>query len=325
MDHEASRTGTRMTHRLATNNPAAHLSGILNVDKPLGMTSHDVVDAVRRFTSQRRVGHAGTLDPAASGVLLVCLGQATRIAEFLMDSTKLYRAVVRFGAVSTTDDREGTITPSGAPAAELTLDRIVAATARFIGDVEQVPPAYSAIKVQGKPLYRAARAGAPIEAKPRIVHIERIDLISWLAPDLTIDVTCSKGTYIRALARDLGQALGSGAYLQALRRLASGPFTVDTSWSLEEIERACARGELQRLLQPLDLAVRAWPAFSLAPEDVLAIRQGRPWSGSPGRAGDVARAYAASTGHLVALLKHRGPDVGWQPDKVFAEDCDGVG
>src|SRR5579875_412702 len=175
------------------------LSGILNVAKPVGMTSHDVVAFIRRQTGQRRVGHAGTLDPAAAGVLLVCLGDATRLSEFLMESDKQYRATIRLGAVSTTDDAEGIITPSASSVDHLALPTITAVLRRFQGEIEQVPPAFSAIKVGGQALYRSARAGQVVQAPSRRVRIDRIEILTWIPPDLTIDVTCSKGTYIRAL------------------------------------------------------------------------------------------------------------------------------
>lgn len=299
-------------------------SGILNVDKPTGMTSHDVVDVVRRQAGQRRVGHAGTLDPEASGVLLVCLGQATRLSEFLMQSTKHYHAVVRFGAVSTTDDAAGSITPTAASLSDLTRQRLTQAAARFVGEIEQIPPAFAAIKVKGQPMYRAARAGAPIQVPPRRVRIDRIDVISWNCPDLTIDVTCSKGTYIRSLARDLGAEVGTGAYLQALVRTANGSFALQDSLPLDEIARAARLRYLDRLLYPLDVAVKSWPAAFLDSKDVALIRQGRAWSGPAGVIDQGARAYDAVTGRLVALLRYRGAEVGWQPDKVFPEVGDGV-
>jgi len=204
---------------MSARNPArAAPCGILNVAKPPSITSHDVVDAIRRATGLRRVGHAGTLDPAATGVLLVCLGSATRVSDYLMASTKAYRATIRFGEVSTTDDAEGELTVSGSVDS---LDKlsIQQALLQFVGEIDQVPPSYAAIKIAGQPLYRRARAGQPVLAPPRRVQIERIELVAWQQPEIVVDVTCSKGTYLRALARDLGRDLGCGAYL---RSLASG-------------------------------------------------------------------------------------------------------
>ena len=300
-------------------------SGILNVDKPTGMTSHDVVNVVRRHAGQRRVGHAGTLDPGASGVLLICLGQATRVSEFLMDGTKQYRATIRFGAVSTTDDADGTITPTSASLASLNDVYLSQMLSGFIGEISQVPPAFSAIKIQGRPMYRAARAGESVRMAPRTVRIERIDVVSWECPDLTVDVTCSKGTYIRALARDLGVSVGTGAYLRSLVRTRSGAFILQDSVSLDEVGRAARNGQLGLLLQPLDIAVQSWHAILLTPDEVRTVRQGKALVGSFGpfeTPGVGARACDSATGRLVALLRFRGPEAGWQPDKVFSEDDD---
>jgi tRNA pseudouridine55 synthase len=302
----------------------ATLSGILNVAKPTGMTSHDVVGLIRRRVGIRRVGHAGTLDPAAAGVLVVCLGQATRVSEFLMETTKRYRATVRFGAVSTTDDSEGIITPSSASVGALDETLLQKALSHFIGDIEQIPPSFAAIKVRGQPMYRAARAGIPITAPPRHVRIDRIDIVSWISPDLTIDVTCSKGTYIRSLARDLGREVGTGAYLRALVRTASGTFTLQDSLSLDEVVRASALAYIPRLMYPLDVAFRGWPALFLTPEDVTLVRQGRIWRTVAGRGNQVAIAYAADSGRVVAFMRYVQAEAGWKPEKVFSEETDDV-
>lgn len=293
------------------------ISGILNVAKPLGMTSHDVVAIVRRQVHQRRVGHAGTLDPGAEGVLLVCLGAATRVSEYLMDTTKQYRATVRLGATSTTDDSEGVITPMDL-GPSLTLDHIDSVVPSFIGEIAQAPPAYAAIKVAGQPLYRRARAGEVVITPPRPVRIDRIDVVGWQFPDLTIDVTCSKGTYIRALARDLGAALGTGAYLLALTRTASGRFRLADGVSLAEIGRAVRCAYLDRLLYPVDAALAEWPALILAPGDVACLRRGQRVPGPRADDGQSSRAYDVN-GCLVALLRYVVEGAAWRPEKVFAE------
>src|SRR6185295_2679472 len=194
------------------------MHGFLNIDKPAGMTSHDVVARIRRFTRQRRVGHAGTLDPAATGVLVVAIGAATRLIEYVQDATtKRYHAVVRLGVTTATDDAEGEVLAStpvpdlGAPAIERVLDG-------FRGPIMQVPPMYAALHHEGRRLHELARAGIVVERPARPVTIEQLDLLDWTPPLLTLDILCGKGTYIRALARDLGAALGCGAHLQALRR-----------------------------------------------------------------------------------------------------------
>lgn len=305
----------------ANERPSIATSGILNVAKPRGMTSHDVVGLIRRRSGVRRVGHAGTLDPEADGVLLVCLGQATRVSEYLMQSTKSYRATVRFGAVSTTDDRAGVITTCTTSVCHLTLDQLVRATSQFLGEIEQIPPAYAAIKIAGQPMYRFARAGHPVAGVARKVRIDRLDVRAWECPDLTLDVVCSKGTYVRALARDLGQAVGTGAYLLSLTRTASGSFSLDDSLTLDEVVRACTLGYLDRLLYPLDRAVSDWPALFLDSEAVTRLGQGQAWRGVAAVDGERARAYHADTGELVALVRYDGSTRSWQPEKVFREDA----
>jgi len=305
---------------MSARNPArAAPCGILNVAKPPGITSHDVVDAIRWATGLRRVGHAGTLDPAATGVLLVCLGSATRVSDYLMASTKAYRATIRFGEVSTTDDAEGELTVSGSVDS---LDKlsIQQALLQFVGEIDQVPPSYAAIKIAGQPLYRRARAGQPVLAPPRRVQIERIELVAWQQPEIVVDVTCSKGTYLRALARDLGRDLGCGAYLRSLVRTRSGRFSLDSASSLDEIALAARAGYLDRLLYPLDVAFADWPAVVLEPEVVAQLRNGRYWTGdvSPGLTG--LRAYAVDTGRLVAILRAEGGEASWRPAIVFRED-----
>ncbi len=235
------------------------LSGILNVDKPLGWTSHDVVGLVRRLTRQRQVGHAGTLDPLASGVLLVMVGQATRLSDYLMHGRKCYLARLRLGATTPTDDAEGEVTEARAVTG-LTRERVAAALSAFRGDIEQVPPAYAAIKQGGVPVYKLARQGKePVLAARRV----RIDALALLALDgelLDILVWCGAGTYIRALARDVGQRLGCGAYLAGLRRLSSGAFGVDTAVGVQELRRLAGEGRVSKVLAPLDEAVAGWPA-----------------------------------------------------------------
>ncbi len=294
-------------------------NGILNVAKPVGMTSHDVVDRVRRAAGMRRVGHAGTLDPAAEGVLLVCLGVATRVTDYLMDGVKVYRGTVHFGATSTTDDREGIIITTSSPPS-LTRSDIEAAVPRFVGEVDQVPPRYAAVKVAGQPLYQRARAGESFEVEARRVRIDRIDVLSWNPPEAVIEVQCSKGTYIRSIARDLGPALGTGAYLSALCRISSGPFSLTDSIGLDEIARSAASGYLDRLLYPLEESVNTWPLVVLSASQASLIAHGAPITDLSINVPLVEcrgiRAYNTG-GALVALLKYRDQTTSWFPDKVF--------
>ena len=294
------------------------IAGILNIDKPTGMTSHDVVSRVRRITGQRRVGHAGTLDPSATGVLVVCLGQGTRVVEYLMASDKLYQAQIRLGVSTDTHDAQGKVVA----VAEVDVDkeescRVRKVLASFVGSIQQVPPMYSALKQGGVPLYRLARQGITLQREPRSVVIHHIELLDWSPPLLTIQVKCSPGTYIRALARDLGQRLGYGAHLHSLIRLSSGHFTLEEAVSLDEL----AQGDWRRFIHPLDEALLDFsPTIVDAPTEKR-IRHGQQVkvfpNGGPGEKEGLCRAYSQA-GDLVAILRH-DPQTGlWQPKKVFA-------
>ena len=294
------------------------LNGILNVHKPTGMTSHDVVDAVRRAAGTKRVGHAGTLDPAAEGVLLVCVGTATRASDYLMSGTKRYRATIRFGASSTTDDREGIITDSATPP-NFAMADLIEGTTGLLGEVEQIPPTYAAIKIGGRPMYERARSGQSVTAPARRVRIDRIDVESLESYVATIGVVCSKGTYIRALARDLGRKLGTEAYLAALTRTQSGRFLLEDSVSLNVVQRAGHGGYLQRLMYPVDLAFESWPAIVLSSTDATTIANGGSLGGAPHLSGETLLAYDQS-GRLVALLTVNEASGRWHPTLVFTRD-----
>lgn len=297
------------------------LDGILIVAKPAGPTSHDIVALVRRLAATRRVGHGGTLDPFASGVLPIFLGHATRIVEYHLGDRKAYRATVCFGASSTTDDLEGELTP--VDGSHPTRDVVEAALPGLTGAISQRPPAYSAIKVGGRRAYAMARAGETVELAEREVTIDALDMVSWdetdpARPIAVIDVACSAGTYIRALARDLGQSLGGAAYLGALTRTASGPFTIDTAISLDEIRTAASESPtgLLPLLLTLDTGLDAFPVVTLTPGELAAIARGqfiRPAGGLPGPADHYRLLDSAGT--LVAIASGAGGRLA--PDKVF--------
>jgi tRNA pseudouridine55 synthase len=260
---------------------APGMHGVLVVAKPAGPTSHDVVALVRRLSATRRIGHGGTLDPFASGVLPLFLGGATRLVEYHLADDKAYRATVCFGATSTTDDLDGELSP--VDGATPTRDAVAAALATFLGVQLQQPPAYSAIQVGGRRAYAKARAGETVVLPPRQVAIKQLDLIDWderdpARPIAVLDVTCSAGTYIRALARDLGEELGSGAYLGALTRTASGPFTLDGARSLDDIRAAAAASGpdgVRALLLPPDTGLETLPAVSLTETEIADANQGR--------------------------------------------------
>ena len=294
------------------------------------MTSHDVVDRVRRAARQRRVGHAGTLDPMATGVLLVCLGSATRVAEYLMQAPKCYRAQTRLGIATDTYDAEGeTVSERACP--PLTRDQMEFCLRGFQGVLEQIPPMYSAVKVQGEPLYRLARRGIAVERKARRVEIHRIEIVSWTPPILDCMVECSAGTYVRSIAHDLGERLGCGAHLSGLARLASGEFRLEDAHPLDMVESTFANGEWRRLLLPLDSALSHFPAVALDEKQTFSVQHGQPVElvelsdGPPPPARDGARADAqirraySSDGDLLALLHRKQEESNWWwPKKVFS-------
>jgi tRNA pseudouridine55 synthase len=297
---------------------------VLVVAKPVGPTSHDVVGLVRRLAATKRVGHGGTLDPFASGVLPVFLGRATRLVEYHLGDRKRYRATVCFGASSTTDDLEGALTPAAGPAPS--RSSVEAALAGFRGPIEQRPPAYSAIKVAGRRAYALARAGETVELAARAVTIHAIEILAWDEstpgePVAIVDVECSAGTYIRSLARDLGEAVGNAAYLGALTRTASGPFDLAAATDLDAIRAAAADGPaaVEALLLPidagLDLATVAVPDAAL-----VAIARGQAIgvpAGTPALEPDTPVRLVDATGRLVAIARLTGTKLA--PDKVLVD------
>jgi tRNA pseudouridine55 synthase len=245
------------------------LHGVVVVDKPAGPTSHDVVDRVRRATGVRRVGHTGTLDPFATGVLAVCVGKATRLARFLAGGVKEYRAVVRLGFATATDDSSGETLGAPQPV-EVTEAVVQEACTRLVGELSQVPPAYSAKHVGGRRLHEMARAGIAVERSPAAVTVHALQLVGFAADRLTLDVRCSPGTYVRALARDLGEALGCGGHLEALRRTRTGPFGLDGSVRWEDLDPFPAES-----LAPMNSLLADMPAVRVGGDGLAALRHGR--------------------------------------------------
>jgi len=318
------------------------MDGILVLLKPPGPTSHDMVALVRRLAATRRVGHGGTLDPFASGVLPLFLGRATRMLEYHLGDAKSYRATICFGAGSTTDDLEGELTPSDGP----TPDRgqVEAALGMFRGPIVQVPPAFSAVHVGGRRAYALARAGEAPELPARQVTIDGLDLVEWDGSDperpvAVVDVRCTAGTYIRALARDLGRHLGTAAYLGALVRTATGPFRIEDAHRLDDVRAAAAEGPdtVAALLVRPDAGLEGIPAIVLDPPDVEAIARGqfvrlpaggvsggpaeRPMAGPAGSAGASGSAGSVrlldGEGRLVAMAHLAGGRLA--PEKVFVD------
>ena len=300
-------------------------SGLVIVDKPGGMTSHDVVARVRRLAGTRRVGHAGTLDPMATGVLVVGVEKATRLLGHLALTEKEYAATIRLGQATVTDDAEGEVLPPDespqAPVSEITPDRLRAALASFTGEISQVPPRISAIKVGGERAYRLARSGATPELAARTVTVSRLDLLNWRPGgpgllDADVAVTCSSGTYIRAIARDLGARLGTGGHLTALRRTRVGPYLIESARTLDEL---AAKYEVTPLGRA---AAAAFPTVSLSAEQARLVSHGGRLPASvldgasaPGRDGSAPVAAIGPDGALLALLEDRSGEL--RPLAVF--------
>ncbi len=365
------------------------MDGILNINKATGMTSHDVVAKIRKLLKQKRVGHAGTLDPAASGVLPICLGQATRVAEYLSESGKAYQADIILGIVTDTYDSEGTIirtsnlsddrTHVGAdsscpppiyrpesldpdipppiyrpesldpdippptfrpesldpdippptyqpqttdippPMYQLDLTHIQNTLQHFLGPQMQTPPPYSAIKIHGQPAYKRARAGEAISLQPRPITIYQLNILQWHPPCLTLAIECSKGTYIRSLAYDLGEQLGCGAHLGALQRTRSGPFSLPDSITLAQLEQAIEAGTVEHYLHPPDKALQDYPALVLDETTTQHVLHGNAFThhhqtGHPPT--NLARVYDPA-GHFLAIVTWDMEQDRWQPKKVF--------
>ncbi|MGH7459702.1 MAG: tRNA pseudouridine(55) synthase TruB [Longimicrobiales bacterium] len=274
---------------------------VLRVDKPVGPTSHDIVAQARRALHTRRVGHTGTLDPFASGLLLLCVNRATRIAEFLSGLSKTYLATARLDGFTATDDHTGGLLEPNDAWRSLTAARIESAMRTLTGSIEQTPPAYSAKKVQGERGYRRARRGETVELAPVRVQVDRLELLDLALPDVRFAVECSSGTYVRALARDLGRALGTGAYLTGLRRTRLGRFQVDDAIPAAALDHD-ARVE-QAALSPLE-ALSHLPALEVGEEDAQRLRHGQ----AVVRTAAVARTLLVVTSHgeLVALAREDG-------------------
>jgi len=287
--------------------------GFIIVDKPVGPTSHNIVTIVRHGTGVRKVGHAGTLDPRASGVLVLCLGPATRLSEYLSTSSKRYQAVVRFGAATETYDAEGPVVQQ--TEAVPTLEEIQAVLPEFRGEIEQVPPPFSAIKVRGKKAYELARAGQEVQLEPRVVTIHLLGVLEYRSPDLLLDIECTAGTYIRSLAHDLGARVSTGAYLANLRRTRAGPFSLEDAVPLPKLEVGFLTNKWKRYLQPAAKALPDLPMVKVEGDNLERIRFGQRIPAEPGSSG-MARAIGPD-GELVAVLEVVEEGKEWHLRKVF--------
>lgn len=293
--------------------------GVLVVDKPAGPTSFDVVRRVRRLLGADKAGHTGTLDPAATGVLAVCVGDAVKLQQWFTDGDKAYEAVVAFGAATATEDAEGEVVARGDPSA-LDAAAIRAALPRLVGELEQVPPMYSAVRVGGRRLHEAARAGEEVDRAPRRVVVHALELLEVAPPEggivrARLAVRCGKGTYVRTLAADLGRALGVPAHLAALRRTKAGPFGLDRAIPLAEAEALAGRDRaaLAARLVPLGAALDFYPAVDVSAAEARALAQGRALERPEAPDGTV-RAMLAD-GRLAAMCEARGGRV--QPSRVL--------
>jgi tRNA pseudouridine55 synthase len=254
------------------------MNGLLVVDKPSGMSSHDVVARARRALREKRIGHTGTLDPLATGVLVLCVGHATRLSEYLLGEDKAYEGLIKLGERTDTDDAEGQVV-AAQPLPALSDQDLRALEARFTGEIAQVPPQFSAIQKDGQRAYALARRGQSVALEPRRVWIDRLRLAfaegappgAWLA----FSVRCSAGTYIRALARDIGEALGCGAHVVSLRRTQAGAFTLANAVTLAALEEAGREGRAAYLLLPMDRALAGWPAVMLDESAARRLKQGQ--------------------------------------------------
>jgi len=288
------------------------VSGVLVVDKPVGLTSHDVVQIIRRGTGIRRAGHTGTLDPRASGVLVVLIGPAVRLSEFVSAEDKRYQATIHLGSSTDTYDAEGVTSQPDLPV-DVSREAFTELLQQFIGEIEQVPPPYSAVKVQGERAYKLARRGEEVDLAPRIIHVHSLDLLEWAPPDVVIDVHCSSGTYVRSLAHDIGEQLGIGAHLVGLRRTRSGRFTLRDAVSLRRLREAFEQGTWAQHLIPAAEALADWPAVELDEVGLEKVRNGNPIPAEEGAKG-LARAVSEQ-GDLVAIVELIGNE--WKPRKVF--------
>lgn len=292
---------------------AHDIHGILLLDKPPGRSSNQALQDVKRLFRARKAGHTGSLDPFATGMLPVCFGEATKTAGFMLDADKAYRATARFGHATSTGDTEGEVVLEE-PVPALSEENIRTAMAGFLGVIEQVPPMYSALKHEGQPLYKLAREGRRVERKPREVTIQAFELVRWDSPDLTFDVECSKGTYVRTLAEDLAKALGTCAHLIELRRLSVTPFGAGDMHTMEALSEARETGRLQGLLLAVDAGLQGWPRVEISEGQAARFCHGNQVI-IDGQAPGMARVYSHD-GTLLGLGETR-EDGQTYPKRLF--------
>lgn len=304
-----------------------NINGSLNFCKPVGKTSFDIVRLVKQLTRQKKVGHGGTLDPLASGVLPICIGQATRVTEFLAEADKSYKADLVLGVSTDTYDAEGQVIATR-DSSGVTRELLEEALKSFRGAIDQEPPMYSALKHEGKRLYQLAREGVVVERKKRSTMIYKLELADWAHPVVTIEVECGRGAYIRSLAHDIGEALGCGAHLKSLVRLSTGPFDIRDSVGIEDFSVAAEQDTWQELLYPVDFVLQGMDSAILNQRSERAVLSGQsvmvPPAEITGNQPEPSaekqyrlRAYSAD-GKFLAILTSPGPRGPWAPKKVFS-------
>lgn len=299
------------------------VSGILTINKPLGLSSHGVVALVRKGSGIAKVGHAGTLDPLATGVLVVLLGQAVRVSEYVMDLPKVYRSTIALGQATTTYDAEGEVV-STSPV-DVSREQIEHALDRFVGTIDQTPPPYSAAKVGGERAYRLARQGRPVALAPRPARVYRMELLRFRPPTIEIEVECGRGTYIRSIAHDLGIALGCGGHVSSLARTRVGPFDIESALDIASLRASLGDGTVLELLQPADMGLAHLPALTVQIEDEKDLRHGQAVEIeqtclAPASAivdGLQARAYAED-GSFIGVVRYDAEARCWRPKKIFS-------
>ena len=293
--------------------------GILNIDKPYGMTSMQVVRRIKRAGSFKRVGHAGTLDPIATGVVPVCFGPATRVMEYLLDGAKRYCGEIHLGVSTDTYDAMGQVVAES-DASNITSDHVRTVLSQFQGEISQVPPMFSALKRDGKRLYELARKGIEVEREPRPVSVYGIELTGWKPPVATVRVDCGRGFYMRSLAHDVGQMLGCGGHLKSLVRIKTGPFHLDEAVTLEEAEIGFEDGSWTDLVHSPDVALGSLRTIIAGSRTRTAVRNGRPLppevSFQPSQPNERCRVYD-SDGEFLAIVRFDPDRQRWVPNKVF--------
>jgi tRNA pseudouridine55 synthase len=259
-------------------NRGRNISGVLLLDKPIGLTSNKALQEVKFHFKAAKAGHTGSLDPLATGLLPICFGEATKLSAFLLDADKHYRVRVKLGETTTTADAEGEVVEQTDPSG-VSEEDVRTVLGEFLGEQQQLPPMYSAIKHQGERLYKLARQGVEVEREPRTIHIHALNLLGFELPEFELDVHCSKGTYVRTLAEDMGKRLGCGAHVSGLRRTGVGPYDDQSMISLEQVQAAFADKRFQEMdewLLPLESALSEWPVVKLTPDAAFYMQQGQP-------------------------------------------------